>query len=484
MSEDADSGSLSSDGSGNGTTSDQQQFRLLIGGGVMALLVVGVVLIILAISRGGGHGTSNEKEKNVLADSDNECVVCHRRNTPGIVEQYGHSDKAAAGVSCQDCHEVEEDYPGATKHQGTFVLSSPTPKVCAQCHEQEVSQFNQSRHGIPAYAAMWGEETLNQKHKEMFKNIPEAKTPTNKARNILFKKEGRDITKFACERCHNIGEPRKDGSVGRCQKCHLRHEFSLEQARKPETCNACHIGPDHPQYEIYTNSPHGIAYHTQGDNWNWDAEAGTQSVEDFPAPTCATCHMSGFGGVSSTHDVGERLSWYLFPPISTKRPAWQENRRRMKNVCSECHNRNHITQFYEDADRLTKRVNEWVRIGQGMMEYLRKEDVITDEKFDESIEYEMFELWHHWGRTTKFGAWMLGPDYTQWHGAYEMLRSLTDLREDHDDLLEEHGKPVPETEIPSDLVDEEKEGNENQKDEPGNPDPSSDNEGPPDSKDH
>ena len=32
-----------------------------------------------------------------------------------------------------------------------------------------------------------------------------------------------------------------------------------------------------------------------------------------------------------------------------------------------------------------------------------------------------FELWHYWGRTAKFGVWMQGPDYTQWHGIYELL---------------------------------------------------------------
>lgn len=418
--------------------------RLTIAAGVITLLFLGTVLMVWVVdasSSSSSHGKG--QDVNVLAESDNRCVVCHRRTTPGIVEQYGHSSKAAAGVSCQDCHEVEKNYPGAVEHQGTHVLASPTPKVCAQCHQQEVEQFKQSRHSLPAYAAMWGTEDLSEKHKKLYDRIPEAQRPINAARNALFKKEGREITTFACERCHNIGKPRKDGSVGTCQKCHLRHRFSLKQARKPETCNACHIGPDHPQFEIYENSPHGIAYHTQGEHWNWDAQPGTQTVKDFPAPTCATCHMSGFGGVSTTHDVGERLSWFLFPPISTKRPVWQENRRRMKNVCSNCHNRNFVDKFYREADQLTRKVNEWVREGKGMMDTLREKGLLTEEKFDEPIEFEYFEYWHHWGRTTKFGAWMLGPDYTQWHGAYEMLRSKADLKEMRNEILRDHGEPVP-----------------------------------------
>ena len=52
---------------------------------------------------------------------------------------------------------------------------------------------------------------------------------------------------------------------------------------------------------------------------------------------------------------------------------------------------------------------------------LKKAGLLTDEPFDEPIDYTYFELWHHWGRTAKFGTWMQGPDYVQWHGIYEVL---------------------------------------------------------------
>src|SRR5690606_2214513 len=234
---------------------------------------------------------------------------------------------------------------------------------------------------------------------------------------------------FACESCHNIGAPAPDGSVGQCNKCHLRHEFSQEQARKPETCNACHIGPDHPQWEIYQESPHGIAYMTTGHNWHWEAEAGTLTVEDFPAATCAICHMSGFGTSGTTHDVGERLTWYLFAPISDRRPTWEDNKVRMQGVCQECHNDTFIQTFYTDADALVEEVNSWVAESDVMIAPLYENDLLTSTPFDEEIEFVYFELWHHWGRTAKFGAWMQGPDYTQWHGAYEMLADLVELEE-------------------------------------------------------
>ena len=103
---------------------------------------------------------------------------------------------------------------------------------------------------------------------------------------------------------------------------------------------------------------------TGGQNWNWDAEPGTLTVKDFPAPTCAICHMSGFGASGTTHDVGDRLTWYLFAPISDRRPAWQDNKVRMQNVCLECHNKNFVDDFYTGADKGTEAVNQKVQAGQ------------------------------------------------------------------------------------------------------------------------
>ncbi len=401
--------------------------RLLVAGLVILVVVLGLALVALTILR--VPGTSVVEQVNALATSNDECVTCHRQSTPGIVEQFGRSTMAGAEVSCRDCHEVASDYPGAVEHEGAFVLSQPTPAKCDRCHAAEVAQFYQSRHSLPAYVAMTGSEILGENHRTMYQAIPEGGFAPDKMRNALFAIEGPDVTRFACEACHNIGRPQPDGSVGECQQCHLRHTFSLEQARKPETCNACHIGPDHPQWEIYQESPHGIAYATGGDSWNWEAEPGTLTVNDFPAPTCANCHFSGFGASGTTHDVGDRLTWYLFAPISERRPAWQDNIVRMQNVCLECHNRTFVEAFYADADRGTEAVNTWVRDSDDLMAPLKTAGLLTSEPFDEPIDFVYFELWHHWGRTAKFGTWMQGPDYTQWHGIYELLSDLAELRE-------------------------------------------------------
>jgi hydroxylamine dehydrogenase len=401
--------------------------RLLILGLLVVILVLGFSLVIQAISNAGKPSLVGEV--NSLVNSNDECVVCHKKSTPGIVEQFGHSTMASSGILCKDCHTVTADAPGATEHEGAYILASPTTGMCGKCHAAETAQFEHSRHGIPAYVAVFGSKDLNPEQLAAFQAVPEGQFDPQKARNAIFALEGPAVTRFACESCHNIGKPAADGSIGQCQKCHLRHEFSLEQARKPETCNNCHIGPDHPQWEIYQESAHGVAYATMGGTWNWEAASGTLSPKDFPAPTCAICHFSGFGGTATTHDVGDRLTWFLAAQVSTRRPAWQDNLVRMQAVCMECHNKDFISAFYTDADKGVEAVNAFVNEADTIIQPLKDQNLLTAAPFDEPLDFIYFENWHHYGRTAKFGMWMQGADYTQWHGAYEMLKLLAELRD-------------------------------------------------------
>ncbi len=401
--------------------------RVLIIGLISVVIVLGIALIILLI---GQAGTAvNLSQVDVLAASKDECVTCHREDTPGIVEQFSHSAMAAAEVTCRKCHEVGASYPGAVEHEGAYILAAPTTARCQQCHQAEVTQYYQSRHSLPAYVAYAGSKDLSPQLLAMYQAIPEGTFVTNKPQNAIAAMEGPVMTPFTCENCHSVGLPAADGSVGRCQKCHIRHQFSLAQARMPETCNNCHIGPDHPQWEIYQESAHGIQYATQGSSWNWAAAAGNLTVADFPAPTCALCHMSGFGKTITTHDVGDRLSWFLFASISQQRPSWQDNRARMQSVCFTCHNETFITNLYTAADAATQHVNEWVQQSNDLVAPLQSQGLINTSNYDEPIDFTYYNLWHYYGRTAKFGTWMQGADYAQWHGSYPLLETMADLRE-------------------------------------------------------
>ena len=60
---------------------------------------------------------------------------------------------------------------------------------------------------------------------------------------------------------------------------------------------------------------------------------------------------------------------------------------------------------------------------------LATEGLLTDEPFDEPIDFLFFDLWHYDGRTAKHGAFMGGADFVQWHGNYELLAKKVEMEE-------------------------------------------------------
>ena len=51
---------------------------------------------------------------------------------------------------------------------------------------------------------------------------------------------------------------------------------------------------------------------------------------------------------------------------------------------------------------------------------MANEGLRSPTQFDEEIEWTWFYLWHHEGRRARHGASMMAPDYTHWHGMYEV----------------------------------------------------------------
>ena len=428
------------------------EIRLLLSLICIATLAI-VPASLSACNRSSNTGTSNSSPgstsvmTNIITTGSatitlvtgqldqNLCYICHKTYNPGLTQQFTSSVMAQKGVTCYDCHQVAADYPGAMAHNGTYRLVSPTPALCQKCHPDQVSQFVQGRHSLPAYVAVNGVSSLTTAELAMYKAVPEGAFDPSKTEHPLATLEGDSVLPFACNSCHQIGQPNLDGSVGRCQSCHLTHTFSLEQARKPETCNACHIGPDHPQWEIYQESAHGIKYATLGQTYNWNAPPGALTPKDMPAPTCAVCHISAFGGVSGSHDVGARLTNFLAAQYTTARPDAQANGQKMQSICLQCHALDFVIRFYTNANQLTTDITTMLKQEDTIIAPLKAKGLYTATPFDEPIKFVYFDIWHDYGRTAKFGAWMQGPDYSQWHGAYEILRNLTVLQSMANDKL-------------------------------------------------
>ena len=88
-----------------------------------------------------------------------------------------------------------------------------------------------------------------------------------------------------------------------------------------------------------------------------------------------------------------------------------------------------MNRFYTEAEAVVSATNDRVRDAQDLMADLRSEGLLTPEPFDEAIEFLYFDFWHYFGRMAKHGAFTGGADFVQWHGNYELLLKLTELRE-------------------------------------------------------
>jgi cytochrome c553 len=216
------------------------------------------------------------------------------------------------------------------------------------------------------------------------------------------------------------------------------------------------MGPDHPQKEIYEESKHGIAFKAFKQDMNLSAQPWRAGIEYSAAPTCATCHMSATEELPVTHDVGMRISWNLRPPISEKIDAkaikageqvvsWEDRRDNMKAVCSKCHSENYVDGFYLQFDSAINLYNEkYGKPATAIIKMMKAGGVLTSTNFDEKLEWTYFYLWHHEGRRARHGASMMAPDYTQWHGFFEVaerfyIHFVPEVREACEDRIRQGG---------------------------------------------
>jgi len=467
---------------------------------VIALLGVGFFMSLLFVQWAEVTHRQEQaglkKPKIAIPDSSQSCVDCHEQSSRGIVDHWKGSTHAQKGVGCVECHQAAERDADAFSHFGATIATVVTPRDCGRCHEIEAKEFAASHHAkagnILASLDNFLAETVEGARAPF---NPHSPTPGK----AVDKVNGMASAIVGCQQCHGskvaltstdggkisvddlepgsdgapsnldavakvlkdesgkpvfhpstwpntgIGRLNLDGSRGSCSACHSRHDFSPRRARQPENCGKCHLGPDHPQKEVFEESKHGVAYRDLKDEMNLSAATWVLGKDYSQAPTCATCHLSGHSRNDGkiTHDPGERISWTNRPPVSLVMdtdinhqvvtetdPAKRRElisdtadakRRRMKDVCQHCHTSGYVNAFYRQYDDFVILYNEkFAKPGRAIMVALRAQSLITKVQFDEPIEWTWFYLWHHEGRRARHGASMMAPDYAHWHGMYEV----------------------------------------------------------------
>jgi hypothetical protein len=433
----------------------------------------------------------------VIPTASAQCVSCHQQSTPGIIDHWKGSTHARKGIGCVECHQAEQGDVDGFSHYGQLIATVVTPRDCSRCHKEIFDEFEHSHHAkagnilasldnflaetvegsrVPfnPHSPTMGKavDTINgmasanigcqQCHGSKvalqstdgkmitvddLKPDPATGKPTNMEAvgRVLKDQNGRPLFHASSWPNTGIGRLNLDGSLGSCSACHSRHDFSPRRARQPENCGKCHLGPDHPQKEVYEESKHGVAYRDLREHMNLGADKWVLGKDYTQAPTCATCHMSGNtrNNGKVTHDPGERISWSNRPVVSlvmdtdinhkivtetdpAKRSSMiadtaEAKRSRMKDVCLHCHTPDYVSSFYKQYDDFVVLYNEkFAKPGQMIMKALRDQKLLTPLEFDEEIEWTWYYLWHHEGRRARHGASMMAPDYAHWHGMYEV----------------------------------------------------------------
>ena len=422
-------------------------------------LLLAAIMAPQAYAKDAGMPNLAPKEvviKRGMTEEAAKCIECHAKKTPGIIESWKLGKMGHASISCYDCHVVEKTSPMASQCEGvrgTQIFISPmvSSKTCSRCHPEEVDQFLKSAHADLSRKAVYdvtkagGKLVALQLHHEggEFMGIKRG-SATNRAARVS-----------GCMMCHGsevelgpdnkpinatwpagVGTLYPDGTVGTCTVCHTRHRFSVAEARKPEACASCHLGPDHPNIEIYLESKHGQIFLTQGDEWEWDSAPDAWQPGDYTAPTCATCHMSGIGELTTSHNPNERLKWDLMHAKSVVRSGERgdgvKGEEQMKKVCANCHGKSHTQAQRETLDTSVDLYNEYWDRAVVMKKELADKGLLKKDAWRDGFQELMYYLWHHTGRRARMGAAMNAPDYAHWHGFFQVFQVFKDMQDIHE----------------------------------------------------
>lgn len=389
------------------------------------------------------------------------CVNCHKLVTPNIVTDWQLSKHSTNEVDCSVCH--------GDKHnnaQNVDKAELPTPETCKTCHETQVEQFSKGKHSL-AWMSMNAMPTFHMQ--------PMALTDGMKG----------------CGGCHKIGlktdadikKLKAEGSgYGRasCDACHTRHLFSVKEAKQPQACQTCHMGFDHPQWEMYSSSKHGVRYLLK--------QNGTLP-ENTSAPNCQTCHMqngkhevrTAWGFLAVRLPMPDDKQWAedratILQALGVLDPngnptarldvvkaanlarltqeSWQKERDKMIKTCGSCHSEKFAIGELEKGDKMIREADHLMAEGIRIIAGLYKDgiipkpssyayafpDLLTFHDAPTSIEQKLFVMYLEHRMRAFQGTFHANPDYALWYGWSELQRDLQEIREMAADLRREHTK--------------------------------------------
>ena len=390
-----------------------------------------------------------------------ECTDCHKKTTPNIVSDWKISKHSQNDVTCSVCHGEDHKSPNDVAK-----VRIPTPETCADCHEERVEQFKKGKHAA-AWAAMKAMPTSHWQPMALMEGMK------------------------GCGGCHKIGlktekeikELKRNGAgfgVASCDTCHSRHTFSVQEAKQPQACQTCHMGFDHPQWEMYSASKHGVRYLLKQNK---------TLPESVAAPTCQTCHMqegnhevrTAWGFLAVRLPLPEDKQWAadratILQALGVLDPAgkptarlevvkaadvarltqedWQKERDKMIKTCNQCHSVNFAKKELEKGDQMIKEADHLMAEAIRIVAALYKDGILTKQKIyshpfpdlltfhdaSTSIEQKLFVMFLEHRMRAFQGTFHANPDYALWYGWSAMQMDLTEIRAMAEELRKNHKK--------------------------------------------
>ncbi len=386
------------------------------------------------------------------------CIDCHSKVTPGYVADWKQSMHAENGIECDVCHGDAHTNAGDAEK-----ATMPDETVCGMCHEDQLAQFASGKHSH-------GWSSLNALP------VTHLEPP-----GLMDGSRG-------CGGCHNMGiksrkqkeKLRKAGyryQVNPCDECHTRHTFSKQEARNPRACQQCHMGYDHPQWEMWQSAKHGTRFFTR---------EAKQMPQESVAPKCQDCHLPGGTHANRTAwgFFGVRLplpsdqAWRkdqetilkalgLLDPETGKptrrletvkkldmirftREDWKKEREKILDACSRCHSRRYAASQLEKGDEMIRKADHLlaraIRIVAGLYRdgilekpegyaypypdfwYFLRTDAGTRDQLS-YIEQVLFQMYMKHRMRVYQGCFHLNPDYAYWYGWAMMTKDLGEIQE-------------------------------------------------------
>ena len=384
--------------------------------------------------------------------TEEACITCHKQISPGQVADWESSKHSKEDVTCSVCH--GDKHAGAKDSQSAQL---PDEHVCADCHEEQFDQFSKGKHNF-------GWTALNA-------------LPITHVEPDELMEGGR-----GCGGCHNMGikseaqkkEQRDKGyryQNNSCDECHTRHSFSKKEALDPRACQQCHMGYDHPQWEMWSSSKHGARYAVK--------EKG-KLPENAAAPTCQSCHMpdgnhenrTAWGFLGVRLPLPEDKQWAadrvtilkalgVLNPVTGEptarleavkavdlarltEEAWLTEREKMIKRCSQCHAEQYAREQLAMGDSIMQKTDRLLAEAIETVAALYRDGIIKKpenyafaypdflyfmQTGGSHIDQILFQMYMKHRMRAYQAFFHVNPDYAYWYGWAMMVKDLDEIKE-------------------------------------------------------